>query len=101
MRADSKVLNETDTGEAVNPDGYFRTACLVLQVYIPHIENPSTSYLERQKLGNGTPGRIRTCDLLLRRQQPICHLVDSLSFFFGLVTWFYGVFGRYCSLVVP
>ena len=49
----------------------------------------------------GTPGRIRTCDLLLRRQTTECDLVDSLSFFFGLDTWSYGMFGRYCSLLVP
>ena len=55
-------------GTIPNPLWCFRTACLGLQVYIPHIENPSTSHLARQELGNGTPGRIRTCDLLLRRQ---------------------------------
>jgi hypothetical protein len=29
------------------------------------------------------------------------HLVGSLSFIFGLVARFYGVFGRFCSQVVP
>jgi hypothetical protein len=52
-------------------------------------------------VGNGTPGVIRTPDPLLRRQTIACYLVDSLSFFFGHGTRFYGVFGRYCSLVVP
>src|SRR3989441_11130415 len=40
-------------------------------------------------------------DPLFRTQVKIMYLVGSLSFFFGLASWFSGVFGRHCSLIVP
>ena len=47
--------------------------------YFQPLENRSTSYLERQNLRNGTPGRIRTCDLLLLRQ-PFCTTIKPFSY---------------------